>query len=208
MRARAALSIVAAAGLWVLSTVPASAVTLTVLDNGLTALSANYACPTGYTNCSTQRDLQLGAPADVTGTIEINAALTTAYIDFQLVSATFTPLAAGSAVTFENVSYTGTVPISAFGASVFQLGPGTGSVTGTANGVPFAVSPSIFNLNCSNITAAGQCGVQFGVAGFGAISGHYFVNTFNVLVTPVPEPAAAVLVIAGLAGLVRRVRRS
>lgn len=209
MRSRALLSTIAAAGLWLLSTGSASAVTLNVAANGLTATASNYACDTGYSNCLIQRVLELDAPASVTGTIEIDTALSVAYIDFQLGSAVFAPLVIDeSAVTLENVHFTGTVPIAVYGGTVAQLGPGSGTASGTANGVAFSVLPTIYAFTCSSLTEAGQCGVQFGPAGYGSIGGHHYVNTFNVLTTPaVPEPMAGLLVLVGLAGLARRARR-
>lgn len=105
MRGRALRSMIAAAGLWLLSAASASAVTLDVVANGLTALASNYTCDGRSASIPRPRSLISGP------------------------------------------------------------------------------------------------------AGYGNIGGHDYVNTFNVLVTPVPEPMAGLLVLVGLAGLARRVRR-
>lgn len=191
--------VVMAASLWALSTTGAWALSIT--SGGLTATNANYGCPTGSPLCQSNADYTLSAPANATGSIELNLAGTIATVNMFVSSVTFAPTGAGSPITFTGVTYTGTVNVFSVGDVISSLGPGTSTVSGTVNGNPFSVSPQLAILNC----AGGLCGVTFGKTGFTNVESHDWVHTFNV---GVPEPASALLVLLGVAGLVVRMRRS
>lgn len=198
---------VAAAGL-LFAAPTASAVTLTVVGNGLTSLTANYGCETGAALCGVNRDIFLGTPADVSGTIEINALGTLATVVMDLTYARFDQYSPyTTVVTFTDVTYTAVIPILSYGGSVFQSGVSTGSVVGEANGNAFSRAPVVTNFTCASIVNPSQCGFAFGENGFEDVEGYDFVHTFNVNTVAVPEPFSALLIGAGLAGLLLRARR-
>jgi hypothetical protein len=199
-----------AAGLWALSTTGAWALSLTITSGGLTAANANYGCPTGSALCQTNADFALSAPASATGTIDINAAGTIATINLYVSNAVFAPTGAGSPITFAAATYSGTVNVLSGAGFVSSVGPGAGSLSGTVDGSPFSVSPSISILNCTLSGGTALCGIAFGKAGFTNVAAHDWVHTFNVTAstTPVPEPASALLVLFGVAGMLVRTRRS
>jgi hypothetical protein len=196
----------ALAGILTLTATTASAVTLNVIDGGLTNPNQNYGCIAGAALCQFPPALFLDAPAYATGSIALNEALTSASVVLNIDFVRFnldnpTP----NDTDFTDLVYTATIPIAVYGGTVFQAGIGTASITGFANGNPFAVTPQVTNLTCGSTTSPTQCGIQFGENGF-TVSGLDFAHTFNVLVTPVPEPALTLLVLAGVAGLVARSR--
>lgn len=196
-----------AAGLWVLSTTGAWAITLQIVGGGLTATNLNYGCATGSISCQVQSNYDLASAVTASGTIDINAAGTIATISLYVDSVTFNPQGSGSPITFSAMTYTGTAPIFTAGSTISGLGPGTGTVSGDVNATPFSANPSIFNLNCAFPGGTGQCGLTFGRTGFTNIAGEDWVHTFNVNVT-VPEPATALLAALGVAGLLLRSRRA
>ena len=197
------------AGLWLTCTTGAWALTLQVVGQGLWATNQNYGCLTGSANCLTSKDFTLTAPALATGTIVINAGGTLATMSLQMASATFLGPSL-STITFAGVNYAGTAAITTFpGGTYFQTGLGSGSASGTANLNPFSVLPSITNLNCTVVLGAGQCGLTYGfTGGFANVQAHDWVHTFNVNVVALPEPASALLVALGVAGLLLRSRRA
>ncbi|MGH9887153.1 MAG: PEP-CTERM sorting domain-containing protein [bacterium] len=199
-----------AASLWALSTTGAWALSLTITSGGLTAANANYGCPTGSSLCQTNADFALSAPANASGTIDINAAGTIATINLYVGSVSFSPTGAGSPITFAAATYSGTVNVLSGTGFVSSVGPGAGSLSGTVGGSPFSASPSISILNCSVSGSTALCGITFGKAGFTNVADHDWVHTFNVSATsnPVPEPTTALLVVLGAAGLLFRARRS
>jgi hypothetical protein len=200
----------AAAGLWALSTTGAFALTLQIVGGGMTATNLNYGCPTGAANCQTGSDFSLTSAANAAGSIVINDAGTLATITLEVGSVSFTPTGGGSPIVFGPVTYTGTASVFSTSSSITGLAPGAGVVTGNVNTTPFLVYPSIFNLNCAIPGGTGQCGLTFGRTGFTGVAGHDWVHTFNVTVStvPVPEPATALLVAFGVAGLLLRSRRA
>jgi hypothetical protein len=196
----------AVAGILWLTATTASAVTLTVIDGGLTNPDQNYACLAGAALCQFPPALFLDAPAAATGSITLNAALTSAsevldidFVRFNLDNPT------PNDTDFTDLAYTATIPIAVYGGTVFQAGIASGSISGFANGTPFVVTPQITNFTCGSVTSPTQCGIQFGENGF-TVLGLDFAHTFNVLVTPVPEPALGLLVLVGLVGLAARAR--
>jgi hypothetical protein len=205
MRSSRLLGWIAASAL-LLAAPAASAVTLTVVGNGLTSTTQNYGCATGAALCGVARDVVLGAPADVSGTIEINALGTTATIVLDLAYARF-DAGATPTVIFTDVTYTAVVPILSYGGSVFQSGVSTGSASGLANGNPFSVAPVVTNFTCASTVSPSQCSLAFGENGFTNVAGYDFVHTFNLNTAPIPEPFSALLVGVGVAGLLLRLRR-
>ena len=198
----------AVAGLWALSTTGAWALTLQIVGGGLTATNLNYGCPAGSANCQVSQDFTLTSAASASGTIDINAAGTLATISLYVPSVSFTPTGGGAPIVFSAATYAGTASVLSTASSITGLGPGAGSVSGNANASPFAVYPSIFNLNCAIPGGTGQCGLTFGRTGFTGVAGQDWVHTFNVTVTTVPEPATALLAVLGVAGLLLRTRRA
>ncbi len=205
---------VAIAGLWALTTTGASALTLQITSGGLSASNLNYGCPTGSSNCSLSRDYQLSGLAPATGTIVINDPGTIATISLSIAGATFDPLGIGSPIVFGPTTYSAT--LSGGSLSTTPIGPGTGgidygfgtgSVTGSADAVGFAVSPSV-NITCAYPGGTGTCGITFSGAAFSGIAGHQWSHTFNVSVAavPLPEPATALLIALAAAGLLIRSR--
>jgi hypothetical protein len=202
------------AGLFVLATAPAQAVTLNVVSGGLEATNAsNYGCPTAAGTCSlAQRDYALSADALATGTITVNALGTIIDIALYVPSATFT--GTGGPVTFGPVTYLATLsagvvttPIGP-GVGGISSGFGTGSVSGTVNGNPFAVSPNV-SISCSYPGGTGQCGISFGESGFTNVVGRDWRHQFDVtVVAALPEPTTALLVALGLVGLALRSRKA
>jgi len=206
MLARVARSL-ALVGLLTFTASTAGAVTLNVVGGGLTNINQNYACAAGAALCPFPPAIFLEDEVYATGTFTLNAALTSATVLLHLDMFRFDHYdPSPDGVTFTDVTYSAVIPIAVYGGTVFQAGVGTGTITGNANGSPFSVvNPQITNLTCSSVTQAGQCGLQFGENGY-TLLGYDFVNTFNVNVTPVPEPALTLLLLAGLAGLVARAR--
>jgi hypothetical protein len=92
------------------------------------------------------------------------------------------------------------------GAGAIATISGFGTVSGDINGSPFAVSPFVA-INCLYPGGAGQCFVTFGEGSFSNLLGHDWKHTFNLTVVALPEPATALLVAFGLAGLLLRARR-
>jgi hypothetical protein len=196
-----------ALGIWLLATAPSFATTLNVTAQGLVATNANYGCPTGSANCQTSLDFQLAGPAAATGSISTNAAGTLATISLDVASATFSPVPGpGSNDVFTNVHYAGTVSVFTTASVISQLSPATGSVSGLLNGTPFTSSSLVLNLTCALSGGTGQCGVAFGPQSF-TVGGQDWLHTFNVVVVT-PEPATAMLLCLGLAGLALHRRRS
>ena len=194
--------VLAIAGLWLVATTGAGAVTLSVFSGGLSAPNLNYGCPAGAANCSISKDYQLVGLAVATGTVVINPAGTVATISLSIAGATFNPIGPGLPITFGPTTYTGTVsglistPSSAFG------GGGAGAVAGTVNALAFSETPTV-SINCSYPGGTGTCGIGFGRTGFTDDAGHDWVHTFDLtVISLVPEPTVALLVAFGVAGLV------
>jgi hypothetical protein len=196
-----------ALGAWLLASAPAFAATVfTVAQNGLTAPHANYGCPAGSFDCFTSLDFQLAAPANATGTITVNDAVTIATISIDVASVTFASVPGGGpSDVFTNVHYQGAVSVSG-SSTVFSqsTSPGPGSVAGLLNGTPFSSSSAIVNLSCFVVGTSGQCGLAFGPQAF-TVDGHDWLHTFDVFVQ-LPEPSAILLLLLGAAGLTLRRR--
>ena len=191
-----------AAALLALPTAGAQALTLNIVGGGQEAGNLNYGCPTASGTCGeAARDYSLTAPAAATGSISINDDGTILSIEILSAGSIFDTTPAGSPVSFANVVYEASLTTFGTSPGSIDFGFGTGSVSGTVNGNPFSVSPSV-SITC---LYPGQCGITFGEGGFTNVLGHDWMHTFNVTVV-VPEPAHALLVALGLAGLALRAR--
>ena len=201
--------IATALALWLLATSSAfAATTLYVTQNGLTAPNANYGCPAGSLNCLTSLDFQLLGHADATGTIVLDDTGTIATISMDVASATFAPSSGvGPNMVFTNVHYAGSVSVFSTSTIISQLGPGSGTVTGSLDGNPFSTSSAVYNLTCAISSGSGQCGVAYGPQSFeaGGQDGLHTVAVF-VTTTPLPEPSTLLFGLLGAAGLTLRRR--
>lgn len=189
----------------------ASAETLVV--NGGPGLDAGSLCPAGPfcpSFGSTSNDLALsGLNNPVSGSFVYDPG--TNKISFSLTlntPVTFTGTAgteilqAGTVFSGSNIAVT-----APNGAGGVVQGSGTGAATlySSLSGQPIQdSSASITIVSCTTV-GAGQCGVSFGPTGLGtgtlgAVS-YDGSLTFNVNVAPVPLPAGAWLMMAGLGGL-------
>ncbi|HTO08277.1 MAG TPA: hypothetical protein VMR86_14615 [Myxococcota bacterium] len=198
---------------WLLSAAPAHASFIfnfgvTVTGGGLLAPNANYGCPVGSADCLASEDFALVSSTPASGVVldgYQNGQLPEGgLIDILIANATFAPVSGvGPDVVFTNLRYQAFVPVLQF--SLIQSGPGTGTVSGEIDGVPFTTDSAVYNLVCAGAggpgTFSGQCGVAFGPQVFTA-GGHNWLQTLNVTTGGFPEPGAAALgLLGGLAGL-------
>jgi hypothetical protein len=186
---------------------------VTVSGGGLLAPETNYGCPAGSADCLGDEDLALVSSSPASGVIldgyQHGAAPEGGLIEIYIANATFAPVdGIGPNVVFTNLYYQAFVPVLQF--SLEQSAPGTGTVSGEIDGVPFTTQSAVNNLLCvgngnppSPGGQIGECGVSFGPELFTA-GGQSWLHTLHVTAGGFPEPGAAALVLLGLAGLALR----
>jgi hypothetical protein len=196
------------------------------LATGASALSINSANSgldqgVGCTSTSCLTVLyDLAASAPVTGTIDITGS--TLNFSIQLASASMNATGAGdgavTALSFSNVTYSGSVGVtlngSSYNVNAAQVGAVSGTVTPTGAGSATSIAGTTVLVTgvCSGTPGSSlQCGLIFGPqSNFSAIvngNTRFFRHTVDVFAA-VPEPGTAILIGAGLFALGARRREA
>ena len=164
------------------------------------------------TSCITP-SYTLAASAPVSGTLDITGS--TLSFSIQLANASFNATGGGdggvTALSFSNVTYSGSVGVTLNGSNYNvnggQVGAVSGTVTPTGAGSATSIAGSTVLVTglCSGTPGnALQCGLIFGpVSNFTAVVNgnlRYFRHTVDAF-TVVPEPGSALLLGMGLLGL-------
>lgn len=158
--------------------------------------------------------LVLSSPAPLTGSISVSGGLLDLALSVAGISLDGVPAGAddGETASFSGLSFAGS-GLSVSGVpGFFALDAGqTASVSGDLDGNGFAAGAVAVSGTCTEAAGFLTCGLTFGESGFSLATGDGDTRWFAMTLDPVgsvPEPAAAVMAVTGVLGLLSYRRRS